>query len=707
MSAADLRSIGIKDHYRHNRDDLISDFYIPMLKSCRKFYRAAGYFSSSIFDETILGLAQFLNNNGVLRIVTSFNLTESDIKALKNLSNTKKQEYITKSIANIIIQSVNGDGKRSTEIFCWLIANKKLELKIAFGASEDNFLRLYHEKIGLFESLNGDWLAFKGSVNESKTAFTLNFESIEIFKSWEDSDFSRFNRIKKDFEELWANSTDGLQIIDLDNEVLDTIEGISKLSGLNNQNIPEEILKCETTVLAKKLTKKITKNKKKFSTPDWFINGIYEHQKNSYFKWARNGFNGFLEYATGSGKTLTALYCTQKLFEEEGKLFILILTPQIFIAEQWVQELGNFNLRPIKCYGGVDKWRNRLSQEVQAYNMQAKDIVAVVAVNATVTGPVFQNIIQNVNTNLIVIGDEAHNLGAENNLKALPKNKKYSIGLSATPTRFMDEEGTERMLNYFGGVIDKFELKDALKLKILTPYYYNIILVHLTADEEDEFTRLTEQISRLSAQNNSKESSKSEEMLKTLRIKRARILSNSKNKMIEFEKEMKNRKKEMKTIIYCGAGKNADDEVMINEVIKRFKENSEGKISKFTSIETIEERDRILKMLKNNDIEVIAAIKCLDEGVDLPAVEAAYFMASGVNEKEFIQRRGRVMRRFFEKKFSYIYDFVVVPRVETMDKKTARALFNREFTRVKEFAELAMNKHQALEKINYVREYLK
>lgn len=711
MKPDNFKSLAIKDYYRHSQDDLIKDFYIPVLSVSKYFYRAAGYFSSSIFNETILGISKLIQNGGHVRLVTSFNLTGDDTLALLKLNSEERDKYISKSIQDLIEASYESEEKRSVEIFCWLIANSKLELKIAFGDQKNNFLRLYHEKIGVFQSLSNEGIAFKGSLNESQSAYTLNFESIEVFKDWEDSDKKRFSRITQDFEDLWSDATQGLKILNLDSEVLSFIQEIALKSKINESSIGIELSLYEERFdkLLGQRKDEILKKEYNFETPEWFLSNIYEHQKNAYLKWKENNFNGFFEYATGSGKTLTSLYCSNLLFKEKGHLFILVLVPQVFIAEQWVREFHNFGIRAIKCYGSRQSWDARLRQSITSYNIGHQQIIAIVSVNATATSEYFQGLISKVSKNLLVIGDEAHNLGAKENLKALPDSKEFSIGLSATPKRFMDDDGTENVLKYFGGIVASFGLRDALELKILTPYYYHIIPVYLLPEEEEEFVLLTRQIRNIVTRSNGDESTLSENdnnRLKNLRLKRAKILSSTPAKIEAFRKEINLDKKKMKSIIYCGAGKDADDHSLIKKIIEVYQESGFSKISKFTSCETFEEREKVLQMLKDGDIEAIAAIKCLDEGVDLPVVEAAYFLSSGVNEKEFIQRRGRVMRKSPGKSFSYIYDFVVLPRIGVMEDYAAKSLFRREFARVEEFASLAVNKHQALEKLNSIKDYM-
>jgi superfamily II DNA or RNA helicase len=274
----------------------------------------------------------------------------------------------------------------------------------------------------------------------------------------------------------------------------------------------------------------------------------------------------------------------------------------------------------------------------------------------------------------------------------MPYKTPFRLGLSATPIRKYDDVGTEKLLDFFGDIIFEFGLKEAIEQGFLTAYYYYPIPVFMQDDEFEEFIQLSRKLMRLHP--NSSETM-SDAALK-IAIKRARVLNNSRSK-IEWVRENITADGEMEyTLFYVG-------DQIFDEVRVLLGFEKRIPIHEFTHRQTLLERKDLLMQFQEKNIKAFVAMRCLDEGVDVPPTRTAYFLASSSVEREFIQRRGRVLRKSPGKNFAVIYDLISVPPYEYIlrgktdeNYKAVRSALRREYKRIIEFASLAENKHRAL-----------
>ena len=295
-----------------------------------------------------------------------------------------------------------------------------------------------------------------------------------------------------------------------------------------------------------------------------------------------------------------------------------------------------------------------------------------ISTNATFATARVQRLIRKLTGNVLFVADEAHNLGAKNLKQLLPEHIPYRLGLSATLERHGDEEGTEALIQYFGKSCIEYSLDRAIQEKKLTPYRYYPIAVYLTESEHEEYERLTKEINKNLVKTRGGKY-KLTEYGEILAMKRARLIAAASGKIAALREAILPYKDDNYILVYCGTRYlrvpedefgAVDDESELRQidlVTEMLGNELNMKVSQFTSREDMQER-AILKreFAKGENLQALIAIKCLDEGVNIPQIRTAFILASTTNPKEYIQRRGRVLRLAEGKEYAEIYDFVTL-----------------------------------------------
>ena len=406
--------------------------------------------------------------------------------------------------------------------------------------------------------------------------------------------------------------------------------------------------------------------------------------------------------ATGTGKTFTGLGAATWLLKKNKRLAVIIVCPYQHLVEQWVEDIERFGFRPVIAFSSSPqkKWKERLKDEVIDFNLEIEDTICLVTTNATYTSKYVQEQIGKNEGDILIVVDEAHNFGAMRLSRYLRDDIKYRLALSATLERHGDEEGTQALYSYFGNKCIEYDLKRAIDEDKLTKYYYHPIIVSLSDDELEKYRELSAKISKACKYN---EDGKAElsEAAKTLLIQRSRIVAGAIEKIAVLKELMKDYVNDNQILVYCGATKpynpaldesESDDEgerqiVMISKMLGL---ELGMAVRHFTSNESAKEREEIkVQFAETNPYQALIAIKCLDEGVNIPSIKTAFILASSTNPKEYIQRRGRVLRKYPGKDYAVIYDFVTLPKplneVDAYeDNKSEISLARREIARMKE-----------------------
>ncbi len=423
---------------------------------------------------------------------------------------------------------------------------------------------------------------------------------------------------------------------------------------------------------------------------------LRSYQQQAVTNWFQNRGRGTLKMATGSGKTITALAIATQLYQQIGLQVLIVVCPFRHLVSQWGRECEKFNLQPILACDSIHKWQSRFSHELARINTQQQEFLTIVTTNETLITPGFQSQLKYLPDRTLIIGDEVHNLGAKKRESSLPRNVGLRLALSATPERHYDEAGTQNILDYFGDILQpEFTLKDAIAQGALVHYLYYPILVELTESETEEYLKLSRAIARkLLFQSRDRAASYDDfdtPDLTPLLMQRARLIGAAANKLTALRELMRDRLDTSHTLFYCGDG--SSDSTQQLAAVTHLLGNELGyRVNTYTAATSLPDRERLRQQFESGALQGLVAIRCLDEGIDIPAIEHAVILASSTNPRQFIQRRGRILRPDIGKDRATLYDMVVLP--PQLDRDTLaieRNLLKKELLRLVEFADLADN----------------
>lgn len=435
---------------------------------------------------------------------------------------------------------------------------------------------------------------------------------------------------------------------------------------------------------------------------------LRDYQKQAVNNWFANNGRGTLKMATGSGKTITALAITWELYSQINLQVLLVVCPYRHLVTQWARECEKFGLKPILAFENVRTWQTQLSEQLYNVRSNSQQFLTVITTNSTLISDGFQSQLKYFPQRSLIIGDEAHNLGSPKLEESLPYNIGLRLGLSATPERYFDEVGTQSVFNYFGAVLQpEFTLRDAINQGALVRYLYYPLLIELTESESLAYAKLTKKIGRVlqyKQRDGDLINIEDNEDIKSLLIQRARLVSAAENKLNALRELMLNRRETTHTLFYCSDGsQEAEGRAnlrQLKEVTRILGIDLGYRVSTYTAETSLAEREALRSQFESGELQGLVAIRCLDEGVDIPAIKTAVILASSSNPRQFIQRRGRVLRPHPGKERATIFDMIVLP--PDLDRNTLeveRNLLRKELRRFVEFADLADNAGEARMKL--------
>ena len=440
---------------------------------------------------------------------------------------------------------------------------------------------------------------------------------------------------------------------------------------------------------------------------------FHEYQKEAIASWAGENYRGIYDMATGTGKTYTGLGSIAKISEDlDDELAVIIVCPYQHLVEQWVEDIVKFNMKPIIGYSASAQkdWKKRLSNAIRDQKIRNdKRFFCFVTTNATFASDYVQEQISKIKMPILLVVDEAHNFGARTYARCLDDRFTYRLALSATLERHRDDEGTALLYNFFGKKCIEYPLSRAIDEDKLTRYKYFPVVVYLNDDELLHYEQLSYEMSKCLIKDK-RGKWKLNKRGEILALQRSRIVAGATEKLTALREQILPYARKNNLLVYCGATNVLDEradrsstdegDVRQIEAVTNILGNELGmSVSKFTADEDMETRALIIDQFqKKGRLQAIVAIKCLDEGVNIPGIRTAFILASTTNPKEYIQRRGRVLRKAPGKEFAEIYDFVTLPRpldsVSAMTEDQAKrdmALVRNELARIKEFGRLSMN----------------
>lgn len=689
-----FKSIPIPFQVNTTTGDPVDLFFNPLLRLAKTYDVAVGYFSTAWIRDAANGIASLAVKGGRSRWVISPALSKQDWDLLSSCSSESERSEVIASAAIANVRELQRALEDETRVaLAWLIRDGVVNLKIA--VPKNKLSGIFHAKIGVFTDSENNKVAFSGSYNLTGAAGT-NWETLDIFLGWNFDDSKRVQAREEQFESVWGGKDPNLSIYEPTDAVVAQFIEITEHTRRPYQ-LPGKV------------------GERGDSSP-WIpkylldANGkLRSHQEAGIEAWFKANGRGIFQMATGSGKTVAALAVATKLSalarSKKSQLVIIVAVPYKHLAEQWQREAAAFGFDPLICYESFEAWAPHLHRKLTGLRLGTEDFAFFITANATFCSERFQSLLTGVESPLLFVADEMHNMGGERIRTMLPANAAFRLGLSATPDRHNDDEGTAVIRDYFGDTVANYGLAQAIKDGTLTRYFYHPILVEFSADEMDEYVDLSARIARQMARG-AGDNDDSNDALKFLLIERSRLIGSAEGKIPALKSLLMERRDSMFNLIYCG-DVISDGERSVDAVLNMVGNTLGMRANRFTSSESNLERRDILGRFGSGEIQALVAIRCLDEGVDVPRTETAYILASSLNPRQFIQRRGRVLRRAPGKEYAHIYDFIVVPPVGATLNDAAfnseRTLMRRELSRVDEFASSSENAGDALRALRAIK----
>lgn len=668
-----LDTLNLKFKYDSDSDNLIDDFYIPVLSNSIEYYRMSGFFSSTSLAISAQGIGDFIRNDGKMKLLCSAELSEEDFQIIEK-SNKDPLKFIEESFISDLNNIEDEFVKNYVEALGWMIAKGSLEIKIAIPSNKKG---IFHSKIGIFKDLDGNILSFSGSDNETAHGWLYNIEEFKVFKSWNDTERKFVESDLNDFNKYWMGNTNKTNIYELP------------------EAIKKELIKFAPP---SKEDLSILESKKQEVIPGIKLR---DYQKEALDSWFDNKCNGIFEMATGTGKTFTALSCFKKLSDSKERLLTVIACPQSHLIDQWVKDVEKFHDNEIVIASGKNyKWKKDFKQLMRDFYMGFVDNAVVMTTHVSLSSDFFIDCIQEFEVPILLIVDEVHGIGSSKQMFGLNECYDYRLGLSATPKRWFDEDGTQVIEDFFKGVVFEFDIERALTeinpdtgKTYLTPYIYNPIITDLNNEEYEKYYEYSYKIASLL---NSEKKSDGEKLTKFCML-RQNIVNNAESKFHALRKILTENNDIEKLIVFCSPQQidRVQNILTMCGIIPqhKFTQAESANKSKKTGVS---EREIILSNFNEGKYRALVAIKCLDEGVDVPSAENAIIMSSTSNPREHVQRRGRILRRFSGKEEAVIYDLLVFPEENT---DAGSKILKKEIDRYREFATNAKNSDECLKNI--------
>ena len=688
------------------------EFFTEALIESKSFDLGLGFFSTSGIRCLAYGFALFIANGGKMRVVINHILSEQDKDAIEK-GQAGVIDNFEDRILNDVTQLCNTLSRQDEQFFrcfSYLISIDRIE----FVATVSTQGGLGHDKYGVFTDENGNKVAFSGSANFSQTAMELNGETITAFTSWKNPDYVK--DLEDKFNDNWGQDNTHLihiPISKVTSYIKDKFGGVKLKKLLDSEIDLREVNEIDSSdsITSKPLPSRLVEKMEfKEQEPRFPFPSERSIQIDAYGAWIKNNRNGIFAMATGSGKTVTALNCVLKQYHENGFYKVIIVVPTRALALQWEDEVKHFNFQNVVSTHTEKDWKNLLSRYTTKSLLNQRKNIVIITTYATFIRKYIQDFIRSTKgiENFIFIADEAHNLGATGPIKKLPINIKYRIGLSATPERIYDEGGSKKLYDFFDSEPPKytyrFTMKDAIWKSdppILCHYEYYPLFISLTPDEMEQYNIITEKLRKFIDPTTGKYKKEAEMLL----MARKRIVHKAANKKLKVAELLDQQKKKGNlnyTFVFVPEGYEPDyaeiddydidneDIHIIDEYSKMFRER---RYSYHQYISGLDDAPSILDSFERGDIQILLSMKCLDEGVDIPRAQNAIFISSTGNPRQFIQRRGRVLRTCKGKEMAYIWDLIVMPPdISESASSVERSLFAGEVRRILNFAALADNK---------------
>jgi superfamily II DNA or RNA helicase len=681
-------------------DDLVNEVVIPALHFATKYDVITAFFSSNVLAEIAPGLVCYLNEStGIVRLILGPYLSEKDYTAIHD-GITTPQEFMEDQFFKFIEESqisVRAIVNFTLQCLSYLIYTERIQIRFAMMKNGG----ILHQKVSLISS-DSDLIAIHGSTNFTYKGYASNKEQARVECSWNSQrEIDTITRLRDNFDSAWENNQKDLLVL----QASDAFQ--KQVLQLYKTEIPPSVQdyfdnSAKNSIISEQFSSyKTESTNQTLIIPEFidFKNGDYKHQEHAFKSWMVNGYKGILEMCTGSGKTITSLVGLTQLYLSEKPLFVMISVPYLPLLRQWGQIVSKFGVKPHILDGSISKSKKKkiIEQAIRNINFNISEIEIAICTIDFICDIEVNQLLSKCKFKKVLIADEVHNFGTKRFLCNLPEYYEYRLGLSATPVRQYDEGGTAILQKYFGEVVYKFGLDEGIGT-CLTKYKYFVHPVTLSNRELDSWVELTEKIMKAGWK---LEDKISDPYLNMLLNRRRIIIEQAENKIDVFKSVfVKENLQDLKyTLVYASDKQRSQLQEINNFLINECK----LLVHQVTSEETSNGLSSLLldAFSTGKTIQILTAMRVLDEGVDIPQITTAYILASTTVERQWIQRRGRVLRKCKAngKDIAYIHDFLVLPPNDATFEK----LIKSEVKRVIEFSRLSENPYSengGLEVIN-------
>jgi len=641
------KDLDIKISYISKGENNISDAFLnPALKCTKEYKRSVGFFSSSAFDAVMEGILALARNSGRMKLIASPQLSEEDIQAI-NLGYDQKNALIADVFTRDFEKEIEKISDIRLQFLVDLIRNGILDIKIAITHDTG----IYHDKLGVLTDFSGNKIVFYGSSNSSYSGYKSNYEKIRISKGWDLGFEEIVEEEEKEFDELWKGSNPYVKVLDY------------------------------TKTAEENLLKVIKKRAITSKPPDIKLR---DYQEDAIKSWVKNNYQGFYVMATGTGKTWTAIFSAKELVKDHPAL-VVICAPYKHLVKQWSEDVEAAfpDAKIILVSSENPNWDKQITNEIIRSKYNQDEQIIIISTIASFKMKRFDDEIQKYNGDRLLIVDEAHRFTDRS--EELHSTYIFMLGLSATPFSGTSASKGNELMKFFGGQVFNLPIEVALDKGFLVPYYYYPIYVYSTKEEEERFNKYTQIISSCFKSGRCIDP---DLLVKTLR-NRLRVISMAEEKQTRIQDIISKVRESDHFVVYCGDGKLFDEttgeELRHIQSIKKVLSQYEFKPSQFTATENIHERMQLVDSFNKGEISALAAIRCLDEGINIPSIKSALILSSNDDYREFVQRRGRILRTYKDKKNARIYDVIVLPNYD------AKQWALIELRRFHEYAKLALN----------------
>ena len=685
MNFSELDLEGEYDSISH---DVYNDFFNKVLSLSKQYARVGGIFTSRNFAACADGLQNFIQNDGRMKLVLTSCFNDEDINAI-NTGIKNPEAILTENWIKDFSEIRDKFVLDHTKALAWMLANGYLEIKVVLLAdhtgkildsNQMEKINLFRRKTGIFWDSQYNAITFSGNIDFDDKLFG-EYYYFRVYRSWDESEKKWVDKDYDEFQKYW----EGKPIEDQGEYVVKTIplpvaikENLIRISPTSKSEI--------------KLLKKLK---------------LHPYQETAVRNWINNGKKGIFEMATGTGKTFTAIGCIEELVKSDPHFMVIIVCPYDNLMRQWSEELKRWEYDST-ITAKDQKWSQKIRDSISVLEQKAvaKPIIIITSY-ATFSTDKFTEIMQRSKIPVMLIADEVHNAGAAETRKGLVDNYSYRLGLSATFERYFDEEGTNLLEGYFGGTVFEYSLKEAIEKHFLVPYYYYPNYTDLTPEETIQYRLETAKIARYS----NMEGPEGKKLTELTLQKRAKIIRDAENKLLIFEDLIKSKPHLKYTLVYCSENQMQEVKEILNNTKPKPIINRQ---ITFDNPKDPKDRMQILKEFAADKYQAIVANKVLDEGVDMPEAKNCIVLASTGNPKQFIQRRGRVLRRFngrysdgSKKEFATIYDVLIVPELSenySQDElKFEKSIIRSQIRRQETMASIAINSDECMTEIRKLK----